>query len=101
MHFVCNYTSNGPYFPPTQGRYQAASLKDMIMHVRLCMEDSDYQIGVFDNDGECKGIWVDESEPVSDGEGGMMLSEACYVLYRPGDMSAGMWNMHLRKFKRN
>lgn len=100
MHFVCNYNSNGPYFAPTQGQYHAARLKDIIFHVRTCMEDGDFQIGVFDDDGECKGIWIDESEPVSDGEGDFVLGKPDYVLYRPGTMSAGMWNMHLRKFKR-
>lgn len=64
------------------------------------MEDADYQIGVFDDDGECKGIWVDESEPEPDGEGDWRNSKPAYVLYRPGSMSAGMWNLHLRKFKR-
>ena len=84
MHYVCNYNSNGPYFAPTQGQYHASRLKDLIFHVRMCMEDGDYQIGVFDDDGE----------------GGLWLSEPAYVLYRPGTMSAGMWNLHLRKFKR-
>ena len=84
MHFVCNYNSNGPYFSPTQGQYHAARLKDIIFHVRTCMEDADYQIGVFDDDGE----------------GCMVLAKPDYVLYRPGSMSAGMWNLHLRKFKR-
>lgn len=64
------------------------------------MEDGDYQIGVFDDEGQCKGIWVDESEPIDDGEGGMTLSKPDYVLYRPGDISAGMWNLYLRKFKK-
>jgi hypothetical protein len=100
MHYVCNYDCNGPYFAATQGIFNASRLKDIISHVRLCMEDGDYQIGVFDNDGECKGLWVDESEPEPDGEGGWDVSKPYYRLYRPGEMSQGMWNMHLRKFTR-
>jgi hypothetical protein len=99
MVTIRNYDSNGSYFPPTQNVYQAASLTDMIFHTRQCMEDGDYQIGLFDADGQCKGIWLDEGEPEPDGEGGMRIGEPCYVLYRPGDMSAGMWNLHLSKFK--
>jgi len=100
MHYVCNYNSNGPYFPPTQGCYQAARLKELIMHVRVCMEDGDYQIGIFDDAGECKGIWVDESEPEPDGEGGWSQNKPFYVLHRPGSMSKAMWKLHLSKFKR-
>lgn len=100
MHFVCNYNSNGPYFSPTQGVFHASRLKDIIFHVRTCMEDCDYQIGVFDEDGECKGIWVDESEPEPDGEGDWAMPAPAYRLYRPGEMSNSLWNMHIRKFKR-
>ena len=52
MHYVCNYNSNGPYFSATQGLFYAFSLRDILFHVRLCMEDGDYQIGVFDDEGE-------------------------------------------------
>jgi hypothetical protein len=100
MHTIRNYNSNGPYFPSTQGVYQAARLRELIMHVRVCMQDGDYQIGVFDDDGQCKGIWTDEAEPEPDGEGGMVLGRPAYVLYRPGDIPAGLWNLMLSKFKR-
>lgn len=100
MHTVRSFNSNGPYFPATQGVYQASSLKDIIFHVRQCMEDHEYEIGVFDDNGKCKGIWQDEAEPEPDGEGGMVLGKPCYVLYRPGNMSAGLWNLSVSKFKR-
>lgn len=100
MHYVANYNSNGPYFGPTQGLFQAARLKEIIFHVRLCMEDGDYQIAVFDDDGECKGMWVDESEPEPDGEGDWTLPKPAYRLYRPGEMSDVMWRLHLNKFKK-
>jgi hypothetical protein len=100
MYTVRNYTHNGYYFPPTQSIYQAACLRDIIFHVRQCMEDNDYQIGIFDDNGHCKGFWVDEAEAISDGEGGMVLEKPSYVLYRAGKMPAGIWNVHLSKFKR-
>lgn len=96
MRFICNYSSNGPYFSATQGVFQAARLKELLMHVRVCMEDGDYQIGVFNDDAECIGMWVDED----DGEGQLITGKPEYVLYRPGDMPPGIWNMHLRHFKR-
>lgn len=100
MYTVRNYDSNGPYFAATNAIYQAASLRDLIFHTRLCMADGDYQIGVFDDNGECKGIWVDEAEPEPDGEDGWMTPAPAYTLYRPGDISAGMWNLMVSKFKR-
>jgi hypothetical protein len=100
MFTVRTFDSNGPYFPPTQGVYQASSLRDIIFHVRQAMEDGEYQIGVFDSDGKCKGMWTDEAEAIPDGEGGMTMEERSYALYRPGHMPAGIWNMHISKFKR-
>jgi hypothetical protein len=100
MHTIRSYSSNGPYFPATQGVYQAASLKDVLFHTRLCMEDNDFMIGLFDDNGKCKGIWEDTAEGIPDGEGGMTIEKPAYVLYRPGDLSAGMWNLMVSKFKR-
>jgi hypothetical protein len=96
---IRTFSSNGPYFPPTQGVYQASSLREMIFHIRQSMEDGEYQIGLFDADGECKGMWVDEAEPEPDGEGGWHNAKPFYVLHRPGTMSKAMWRMHLSKFK--
>ncbi len=64
------------------------------------MEYGDYQMGVFDEDGQCKGIWVDEAEPMENEEGCKVLGPNCYVLYRPGSISKGLWNLHLSKFKK-
>lgn len=64
------------------------------------MEDSDYQIGLFDADGECKGIWVDEAEPEPDGEDGWLNPPAAYKLYRPGDVGKELWRLMISKFKR-
>jgi hypothetical protein len=100
MRFICNYSSNGPYFSPTQGQYQAASLKELLMHIRVCMEDGDQAIAVFNDDSECLGMWLDEAEPIDDGEGGMVLGKPAYSLYRPGEMSELSWKNNLRRFKR-
>jgi hypothetical protein len=116
MITIRTFSSNGPYFPPTQGVYQASSLKEMIFHIRQSMEDGEYQIGLFDAEGECKGIWTDEAEPeperntqcsdgtmqsmVPNGEGGWHNTKPFYVLHRPGTMSKAMWRLHLSKFKR-
>jgi len=100
MHTVRSYTQNGPYFPPTQGIYQAASLRDLIFHVKQCMADSEEMIGLFDGEGECKGIWIDDAGPVDDGEGGMTLGMPMYVLHRPGDLPAGLWSAYVDNFKK-
>ena len=89
MHTVRSFNNNGPYFPVTRDIYQAASLKDFIFHVRQCMEDNEYMIGLFDDNGQCKG------------EGGMTLEKPSYVLYRPGDISAGMWRLMVNKFRKS
>jgi hypothetical protein len=54
---IRTYQDNGPYFPATKGCYQARSLKDLLFHARLAMEDREDVIGLFDADGACKGIW--------------------------------------------
>jgi hypothetical protein len=100
MHTVRTFSANGPYFPPTTGIYQASCLRDILFHTRLAMEDNEYQIGIFDDNGHCKGIWVDETDVISDGEGGMTLGKSCYTLYRAGDISTNLWNLHLSKFKK-
>lgn len=96
---VSAFTDNGPYFPPTQGLYQAPDLRWFLFHVRQCMEDGEYMIGIFSN-GECKGIWEDCAQPISDGEGGMVLEKPSYVLHRPGSMSEGLWQLMLSRLKR-
>ena len=85
----------GPYFEPSKGRYQAARLKDLIFHVRQCLEDDDDYIGVFDN-GECKAIWSRENDVQSDGEGGLEEAGRWYELHRPGSVGAGLWNIMLK-----
>jgi hypothetical protein len=49
MATIRSYDSNGPYFPPTQGMYQANSLADAIRHIRQCMADGEYHMCLFDD----------------------------------------------------
>jgi hypothetical protein len=81
---VRTLTSNGPYFPPSVGSYQARCLRDVIFHVWLAMADGDDFIGLF-HDDTCVGIFSDEAEPDADGEGDWTLGSPSYVLRRPGD----------------
>jgi hypothetical protein len=84
---VRTLTSNGPYFPPSVGNYQASRLRDVIFHVRLAMADGDDFIGLFHGDA-CVGIFSDEAEPEADGEGDWgdwAMGSPSYVLRRPGD----------------
>jgi hypothetical protein len=74
LAYVCTRTDHGPYFDPTKGKYQCSTLKDIIFHTRLAMEDGEDCIGIFHGD-ECKGIWRKEWEAEPDGEGGMERSE--------------------------
>jgi hypothetical protein len=86
MHYVCTYKNNGPYFPETIMKYHASSLKDILFHCRLAMEDQEDIIAVFDGDA-CKGFWENDAEPEPDGEGGWLMSGASYALQRPGGCS--------------
>ena len=99
VHISC-FQGGGPYFPPTVGLYQAASLSQLLFHTRLAMEDGEYLIGIFDDNGQCKGIWEDCAEAVPDGEGGMILEKPSYLLHRPHDTAPGMWNLLVSKLKR-
>ena len=91
MIYVTNYHDNGPYFAPIKGKWHVSSLRDILFHVRQCMEDHDDYIAVFKED-ECHGIWCREHDIQSDGEGGLEPAGEWYTLHRPGSVSAGLWN---------
>lgn len=84
LAYVRTRTDHGPYFDPTKGKYQCSSLKDVIFHTRLAMEDGEDCIGVFHGD-ECKGIWCKEWDAEPDGEGGMERSKEWYTFYRASE----------------
>ena len=98
MHNIVSYQSFGPYFSPSKGRYQAARLRDLIFHVRQCMEDDDDYIGIF-NGNECLGIWSREHDVQSDGEGGLEAAGKWYELHRPDGSHPGTWNAMLKVVK--
>lgn len=83
MITIRTYTNYGP-FGPIKGCYQASSLKEVLFHTRLAMEDGEHLIGAFNEDGQCYGIWEEDSEPEPDGEGGFFLPRGRYELQRPG-----------------
>ena len=84
MTTVATYKANGPYFPPTIMRYQAAGLKDVLWHARTAMDDAEDVIALVDDQGRCKGLWENDAEPVSDGEGGWGWPAPAYRLLREG-----------------
>lgn len=93
MITIRTYTENGPYFPPTVMKYQAASLKEFLFHVRMAMEDGEDIIGTFNEDNVCYGIWENDAEPEPDGEGDWLMPRPMYVLRRPGGKAAKTFAM--------
>jgi hypothetical protein len=88
---VRTYQDNGPYFPATKGCYQARSLKDLLFHTRLAMEDREDVIGLFDADGACKGIWQLAVEGHVDSAGDSIVDHEAYELLRPSTKSQWAW----------
>ena len=83
---------NGPYFSATKGSYQAASLHQLIFHVRLAMDDGEDVIGIYDSAGSCKGIWQRELEGHVDSAGDTIVDHDAYELLRPSTKEQWMWN---------
>lgn len=92
MRYVTHYQDNGPYFSPTTDKWEIHCLRDLLFHVRRCMEDHDDYIAVY-NDDRCSGIWSRESDIQSDGEGGMEPAGEWYEMHRPNSVSPGLWNI--------
>lgn len=88
---VRTYKNNGPYFDPTVMKYSATTLKELIFHARLAMEDGEDYIAVF-HDDQCVGAWENDAEPEPDGEGGWCMPSPCYLLRRPSGPMAGHFN---------
>lgn len=84
MTTIATYKANGPYFPPTIMRYKAASLRELLWHVRMAMADGEDIIAVVDAQGRCKGLWENDAEPEPDGEGGWGWTAPVYRLLREG-----------------
>jgi len=88
---VRTFTDNGPYFTPTIMQYSAESLERLLFHTRMAMEDGEDIVAVF-HDDHCVGLWHNEPDIISDGEGSMVRGQDCYVGYRPGGPNAGWFN---------
>jgi hypothetical protein len=97
MTTVRTYQDNGPYFPATKGCYQAASMVDILRHVRLAMEDREDTIAIFDAEGSCKGLWQRELEGHVDSAGDSIIDHEGYELMRPKD--SWTWNYLLEQVK--
>jgi hypothetical protein len=92
MHTVRTYKDNGPYWDPTKGSYQAASLRDLLFHTRLAMADAEDVIAIFDEEGSCKGLWNREIEGHVDSAGDTIIDHEGYELMRPDTREQWMWN---------
>lgn len=88
---IRTYQDNGPYFSCTRGSYQAASLQQLIFHVRQAMEDREDVIGIFGPDGACRGIWQRELEGHVDSAGDAIVDHEGYELLRPSTREQWMW----------
>ena len=97
MTTVRTYQDNGPYFPATKGCYQAASMVDILRHVRLAMEDREDTIAIFDAEGSCKGLWQRELEGHVDSAGDSIIDHEGYELMRP--KNSWTWNHLLEQVK--
>lgn len=73
--------------------YQAASIRDLLRHVRLAMADHEDTIGIFDAQGTCKGLWQRELEGHVDSAGDTIVDGDGYVLSRPGGRSPKVFAM--------
>jgi len=91
MLTISTYQDNGPYFPPTKGRYQAARLRDLLFHVRQAMEDREDIIAIFDQQGSCRGIWRRDVEGHIDSAGDAIVDHEGYELMRPDTKEQWLW----------
>lgn len=88
---IKTFQDNGPYFSSTRGSYQAASLHQLIFHVRLAMDDGEDVIGIFGPDGACRGIWQRELEGHVDSAGDAIVDHEGYELLRPSTQEQWTW----------
>ena len=66
--YVSTFEDRGPYYSPHKEINEVQDLKSLIFWVRESMEQKLHYIGVFDDEGTCKGIW-DLEVDVEYGEG--------------------------------
>lgn len=84
VHTVREYGTGEIYgYMPEIYIYPAFRLRDIVKHVRDAMEEGIDKIAVFDERGNCDGLWINEAEPEPDGEGGWDEVKPEYILHRP------------------
>ena len=76
---IRTFQDNGPYFSCTRGSYQAASLQQLIFHIRQAP------------DGSCRGIWQFDIEGHMDSAGDAIVDHEGYELLRPSTKEQWMW----------
>jgi hypothetical protein len=97
MTTVRTYQDNGPYFGATTMSYQAFSVKDILRHVRLAMEEREDIVAIFDAEGSCKGLWHREVEGHVESDGDTIVDHEGYELLRPN--GSFVWNYLLKQIK--
>lgn len=90
----------GPYLPADTHRIPVGTLADMLSNVRNLMDLEVDKIAVFDDNGQCKAIWIDEAEPEPDGEGGFFMPSSSYTLYRANQLSEKMMTIYCSSLPR-
>ena len=84
VHTYRSYAGGEPYgYLPEIYVQPVYRLRELVKAVRDAMEDGQEYISIFNERGNCTGLWINESEPEPDGEGGMVMGRLVYVLQRP------------------
>jgi len=91
MITILTHQDNGPYFDATRGCYQAASLQQMLFHVRQSMEDREDIIAIY-KEGQCVGMWRRDTEGHVDSAGDSIIDHESYELLRPNTKEQWIWN---------
>ena len=83
---ISTYKDECPFYAPTRWLRTVSGTPEFVHTIRLAMEESVDYVGVFDDEGTCKGIWCREAD-VDYGEGEcydvMFVVNQYYVLERP------------------
>ena len=85
---ISTYKDDCPFFAPTRWSRTVSGTPEFVHTIREAMEEDVDYVGVFDDEGACKGIWCREAE-AEYGEGEcydvMYVVNQCYVLERPNN----------------
>ncbi len=83
---ISTYKDECPFYAPTRWLRTVSGTPEFVHTIRLAMEESVDYVGVFDDEGTCKGIWCRETD-VDYGEAEcydvMFVVNQYYVLERP------------------